>query len=97
MKITVELLKELGFEQQKNNNGILVDIWRMKLHGYYFTLQDGPDTWKYFSPGSFTYHSVTDLEELLPMTHTDAYEAGEEGKLEELREFLGVDKKHGRH
>lgn len=95
MKITPELLKAMGFEQEKNKYGILIDIWRLKLHGYYYTLQNGPDRWQYFSPGSYTSHGVTDLEELLPMTYTDAYEAGKEDKLGELREFLGIDKKKG--
>ncbi len=90
MKITTELLKEMGFEQEKNKHGILIDIWRMKLHGYYFTLQNGPDVWTYYSPGSYHPHSVTDLEELLPMTHKDAYESGKEANKKELREFLGV-------
>lgn len=92
MKITPEVLKALGFEQEKNNNDILIDVWRMKLHGYYFTIKNGPDFWDYFSPGSYTAHTVSDLEELLPMTHADAYELGKEANKEELREFLGVKK-----
>lgn len=80
----------MGFEQQKNNNGILVDIWRMKLGGYYFSIQDGPDTWKYYSPGSYSPHMVTDLEELLSMTYDDGYKSGKEGFKHELRKFLGV-------
>jgi len=92
MKITAEMLKAMGFERQKNTNDNEIDEWRMKLNGYYFVVKNGPDFWDYFSPGSYNSHTVSDMEELLSMTHVDAYEAGKEANKEALREFLGVKK-----
>ena len=98
MKITAGLLKELGFERQKNINKIEIDEWYMKMHGYLFIVKGGPPNWRYFPPGAIVLgvgggpysHSVSDIEELLAFTYEDGYESGKEANKQELREFLGV-------
>ena len=93
MRITPALLKELGFEQEKNRNGILIDEWRMKMHGYLFTVKGGPPNYDFFSPGQCYSHSVSDVEEIFAFLYEDGYESGREAFKEDFRGFIGVDKK----
>lgn len=92
MKITVELLKAMGFEQQKNSNKIFIDVWNLKVSGYLFNLRGGPDSWEFYPPGAYMPYSfqVTDIEELIGFAFKDGYKSGEEGAKKELRKFLGV-------
>jgi len=92
MKITPEVLKALGFEQQKNSNRILIDTWYLTARGYLFIIKGSRDYWEFITPGTYApySHSVTDVEELLAFTHKDAYEHGKDGFKKELRDFIGV-------
>jgi len=92
MKINSELLQKMGFEQQKNNNGILIDKWYMKMHGYLFIIGGGPPNWNYHPPGAYHSHSVSDVEELLAFTFEDGYKSGKEDFKADFREFIGVKK-----
>jgi hypothetical protein len=95
MKITPELLKDLGFEQQKKNNGIEIDEWRMKMHGYLFTVKGNAPVWRFYSPGSYEphCHHVTDVEEIFGFLCEDMWHSGFKAAKQEIREWLSRDEK----
>lgn len=90
MRLNPKVFRAMGFVQEKNTNGIKIDEWRMKMHGYIFTIKGGPPNYDFFGPGQTYSHSVSDVEEIFAFLYTDAFEAGKEAFKEEFREFIGA-------
>jgi len=83
--ITVEVLKALGCKEE--NGG-----YEFKMHGYLFRFEPDSQHWNYIGPGapSKMGHSATHLDEVFGFLAEDMHLAGQEFKLQELREFLGI-------
>lgn len=93
MKITPEVLKAMGFTQQKNSNGHLIDVYYLTIGDCLFTMKDGPETWRFYGPRTMepNYRAyVTDLEQLLLYTYEYGREGGREDLKKELHKLIGV-------
>ena len=90
MKITKEILESMGFQQQKNSFGYLIDQWYLIIKGYVFIVKGGPLYWEFSSPGSFVSSHPSSLEDILVQVYQDAYESGKKECKKEIREFLEI-------
>jgi hypothetical protein len=87
MKVTPEILISMGFYETFNGSG--GKVYSLRLHHALFTIEKFQDYWKFCNHSNGHWHSVTDVEEMIPFAFHDGYDAGVDETKKQMREFLG--------
>lgn len=86
MKVTPEILKSMDFTETLSGGN---KIYSLRIHGALFTLEDFGGYWKFCNHSNGHWHSVTDVEEMIPFALHDGYDMGVIETKKQMREFLG--------
>lgn len=87
MKITPEILISMDFYETLN--GVGGKVYSLGLHHALFTIEPSQGCWKFCNHSNGHWHSITDVEEMIPFAFHDGYDTGVDDTKKQMREFLG--------